>query len=166
MKHDAVDELIGDWQAERPDLNPRPMAVVGRILRLAVHLEGRANEILRPYGLANWGFDVLATLRRQGKPYALTPTQLTRSVMLSSGAMTNRIDRLEKLGFVERQPDPNDRRSLRVKLTVKGLEVVDRAVASRFEEARDSLRALSAKEQKHLPDLLRKLLLELDAPGP
>jgi DNA-binding MarR family transcriptional regulator len=162
VESDAIDELIRHWRVERPDLDPEPMAIVGRILRLAVHLENRVNDVLSPFGLALWGFDVLATLRRQGKPYAMTPSELTRSVMLSSGAMTNRVDRLEKLGLVARQPDPLDRRSLRVLLTSKGLKVVDKAIAARFDEGRDALRSLSAKERKELQVLLRKILLAID----
>ncbi len=165
VEHDAIDDLLAQWRSERPDVDAQPMAVVGRILRLAVHLERRVNETLQPYGLANPGFDVLATLRRHGKPYAMTPTELGRSVMLSSGAMTNRIDQLEKLAFVERRPDPSDRRSLKVKLTAKGLKIVEKAVPTRFAEAREAIRALPRTEQKQLQGLLRKILLDLDAPG-
>lgn len=161
MDYDIIDKLVQDWCRERPDLDPSPMSVVGRILRLANRLERRVNEVLKPFGLAMWGFDVLATLRRCGDPYAMTPTELMHSVMLSSGAMTNRIDRLEKLGLVERCPEPTDRRSLRVKLTKKGLKVADLAVAARLKEAEDALNVLNKRDRKLLADLLRRVLLGL-----
>ncbi len=117
MERDIIDTVIKQWRTERPDLDSRPLAVVGRILRLAGILERRANAALKPFGLPIWAFDVLGTLRRQGAPFSMTPTELMRSTMLSSGAMTNRIDRLEEQGLVAREPDPDDRRSLHVRLT-------------------------------------------------
>ena len=131
------------------------MAVVGRILRLAGHFERRVNKALKPFGLAVWGFDILATLRRHGEPYAMTPTELMDAVMLSSGAMTNRIDRLEKLGFVQRQPSPNDRRSLQVQLTKKGRKVIEKAIEVRLTEADDALGGLNKRDRKQLGELLR-----------
>ena len=166
MDNDIIDQLIRDWRRERPDLDISTMSVVGRVLRLANRLERRSNDVLKPFGLAVWGFDVLATLRRKGEPYAMTPTELMRSVMLSSGAMTNRIDRLEKLGFVERCPEPTDRRSLLVKLTDKGLQVVDLAVAARLEEAEDALSVLNKRDRKVLSGLLRRLVLGLESEEP
>lgn len=162
MEQDAVDLLLQKWQRERPKLDVQPLAVVGRILRLASILERRANESLKPFELPFWAFDVLATLRRSGKPYSLTPTDLMQSTMLSSGAMTNRIDRLEALALVRRVPDPNDRRSLRVQLTLKGFQLVDRAAVVRMEEAESSLASLPSRDRKTLADLLRKLLLTID----
>jgi len=138
------------------------MAVVGRILRLAAHLDRRVNEALKPFGLAVWGFDMLATLRRHGEPYAMTPTELMEAVMLSSGAMTNRIDRLEKLGLVERQPSPNDRRSFRVQLTREGRKVIEKAIEVRFAEAEDALDGVSKRDRKQLGNLLRNVLLKVD----
>src|SRR5690606_39108782 len=124
MDQDVIDEVIKQWRRERPDLDPTPLAVVGRILRLSCHFERQTNEALKPFDLPIWGFDLLGTLRRSGEPYTLTPTELMKSAMLSSGAMTNRIDRLETMGLVERKPAPNDRRSLHVVLTPKGLELI------------------------------------------
>lgn len=166
MDQDVIDEVLRQWRRERPDLDPSPLAVVGRILRLSGHLERRANEVLKPFGLPIWGFDLLGTLRRSGEPYSLTPTELMKSAMLSSGAMTNRIDRLEAMGLVERKPDPDDRRSLKVVLTPKGLELIDQAAAVRFEEAREALSNLSAEHQRRLADLLRKLLHSVERPDP
>ena len=164
MDQDIVDKIIGQWQSERPDLDARCMGIVGRILRLAGHLERRANERLKEFDLAIWAFDVLGTLRRRGKPYSMTPTELMKSVMLSSGAMTNRIDRLEEVGLIERIPDERDRRSLQVRLTAKGRKVIDAATPVRFEEAWEPLRHLSQREQTVLASLLRKVLLTVESP--
>ncbi len=162
MENDIIDQLIDQWKRERPDLDARPMAVVGRILRLGALLDRRVNEALKPFGLAVWGFDILATLRRHGEPYAMTPTELMAAVMLSSGAMTNRIDRLETLGLVERKPSRNDRRSLRVQLTRKGRKVIEKAIEVRFAEAEDALDGVSRRDRKQLGNLLRNVLLKVD----
>ncbi|QDV51142.1 MarR family winged helix-turn-helix transcriptional regulator [Gimesia fumaroli] len=162
MDKDFIDHLISQWKSERPDLDATPMAVVGRILRLSTHLDRRVNEVLKPFGLALWGFDILATLRRSGSPYAMTPTELMDAVMLSSGAMTNRIDRLEQLDFVERKPSPSDRRSLQVKLTKRGRKIIDDAIAARFAEADQAQTSLKKQDRKQLADLLRTLLHNLD----
>lgn len=158
MKPDIIDEVVRQWRETRPDLNPSPLAVVGRILRLGGHLERRANLALQDFELPVGGFDVLGTLRRRGKPYAMTPTELMRSTMLTSGAITNRVDRLERQGLVERLPDPDDRRSLQVRLTRKGLKLVDAATGTRFEEAEEAIASLNAAEVAQLETLLRKML--------
>ena len=163
MEHDIVDRIICQWQSERPDLDARCMGVVGRILRLAGHFERRANECLNEFDLAIWAFDVLGTLRRRGEPFSMTPTELMKSVMLSSGAMTNRIDRLEALGLIERIPHEQDRRSLQVRLTPKGRKIIDAASPVRFEEAWDAVRNLSKHEQATLATLLRKVLMTVEA---
>ena len=158
MKHDFIDQIIEHWQVERPDLDAEPMAITGRILLLARHLERRLNDVLKPYGLMSSGFDVLATLRRNGHPYAMTPSELLQTVMLTSGAMTNRLDRLEQKGFIERRQHPDDRRSLQVKLTAEGLRVINQAVEARFEEAKAIQAPLSQTECETAATLLRKLL--------
>ncbi|MEX1040756.1 MAG: MarR family transcriptional regulator [Pirellulaceae bacterium] len=165
MESDIIDEVVRQWREARPDLDPSALAVVGRILRLGGHLERRANLVLQEHELPIGGFDVLGTLRRRGKPYAMTPTELMRSTMLTSGAITNRIDRLERHGFVARLPDPRDRRSLQVRLTRKGLKLVDATTGIRFEEANQAIASLSATEVAKLETLLRKMLrgLEPDA---
>lgn len=162
MQLDVVDHVLDEWRRERPDLDARALAVVGRILRLAGILERRANRALKRFAVPIWAFDVLGTLRRHGKPFSMTPTELMQSAMLSSGAMTNRIDRLEKLGLVARKPDPHDRRSLQVRLTPKGLKLVDAAAAVRFAEAADALRATSSADRKQFATLLRQLLIHLE----
>ncbi len=162
MAQDLIDILIRQWKTERPDLNVEPMGVVGRVLRLATRLERRVSETLKPYGLTVGGFDILATLRRTGNPQGLTPTELMEAVMLSSGAMTNRIDRLEEQGLVERRPSPSDRRSLQVLLTAEGRKVVDEAVADRLDEAEGALCGLKGEERDQLADLLRAMLQGLN----
>jgi DNA-binding MarR family transcriptional regulator len=132
---------------------------VGRILRLDNLMEHRTNGVLADFDLALWKFDVLGTLRRQGKPYSPTPTALMAATLPSSGAMTNRIDRLEERGFVERAPSTADRRSLQVSLTAKGLRAIDAAAGPRFSDAAGAIEQLSAKERSALADLLRKLTL-------
>src|SRR5204862_7772028 len=114
MQRDLVDRVLKQWRAERPDLDPLPIAVVGRILHRAGSCERTVNDALADHGLALSGFDVLAALRRTGSPYSMTPTELMRSVMLTSGAMTNRIDRLEAKGLVIRSRDSQDHRSMHV----------------------------------------------------
>ena len=166
MQKDVVDRVLKRWRDERPDLDPSPIAVVGRILLLAGAFERRANDALAAHELALSGFDVLAALRRAGSPYSLTPTELLSCVLLTSGAMTNRIDRLEAKGLVVRMPDLDDRRSMRVGLTPKGLRLVDEAVPVRFEEARAALETLTRQEEVLLGALLRKLILALEMETP
>lgn len=164
MIRDHLDEVLKQWKRTRPDLDPAPMGVVGRILRLAGQLEQRANAALAPFDLAIWGFDVLATLRRQGEPYSLTPTQLMSATVLSSGAMTNRIDRLERLGLVTRSRSQDDRRSFLVTLTPQGIKVVDAALAARLAEAKEATDGLTTSETASLAALLRKMLVGLESP--
>ena len=162
MKSDLIDSLISQWSRERPDLDASAMGIVGRILRLAVQLERRGEAILEPFNLTMWQFDVLATLRRVGKPFRLSPTQLMHEVMLSSGAMTNRIDRLETAGLVKREPDSSDRRGLHIVLTSKGLELINRAIEARLQEAKDVVQLLNHRDRQSLEPLLRKLLGEIE----
>lgn len=126
-------------------------------------MERATEETFQRYGLGVGGFDVLAALRRAGKPYRLSPTELYNSLLISSGAMTNRIDRLEETGLVERAPDPDDRRSVSVALTAKGRKMIDAAVAEHLAKEESLLSGLNVKEQKQLADLLRRLLIQFDA---
>ncbi|WP_266157668.1 MarR family winged helix-turn-helix transcriptional regulator [Dyella silvatica] len=158
---DLVDQLLRDWQRERPDLNVTAMAVVGRILNLGRALEARANDSLKALGIHYTDLDVLATLRRSGKPYRLTPTVLRQSVLITSGAMTACLNRLEKAGLISRNPEDNDRRSLAAALTAPGLALIDRAIVVRFAEAEQAVAALSRGEQAELSKLLRKLGISL-----
>jgi DNA-binding MarR family transcriptional regulator len=167
VEHDQIDRLLAQWLRERPDLDATPMGVIGRISRLARHLERRLKPVFERYDLDGGLFDVLATLRRAGAPHRLSPTELFNSVMLSSGAMTSRIDRLERAGLVVRTPDPDDRRGVLVQLTPQGRELVDRAVESHVANESRLIEALTSEERAELARLLRKLLLsfERDAAG-
>jgi DNA-binding MarR family transcriptional regulator len=159
---DRVDQILDQWAEARPDLDASALGVVGRILRLAKHMRRNMKEALAPYGLDLWGFDVLAALRRAGPPYSMSPTELRRVVMLTSGAMTNRVDRLEERGWVERVADHSDRRAIQVRLTERGEELIDDAAVARMEMAQDLLEPLAADDRLRLADLLRTLLLSRD----
>lgn len=163
MPEDYVQQILQQWERERPDLDVSPMGVIGRLSRLTRHLERSIDETFQRHGLGVGGFDVLAALRRSGKPYRLSPTELYNSLLISSGAMTNRIDRLEELGLVERAPDPHDRRSVSVALTSKGRQVIDKALSDHIAKEHDLLSGLTPKEQKQLAGLLRKLLIQFDS---
>lgn len=163
-EQDAVDRILRQWARERPDLDVSPMGVIGRISRIERLLDPRLVSVFRKFGLERWSFDVLATLRRSGSPYELTPTQLFSRLMLTSGAITYRIDELVKRGFVERTPDPEDRRGQRVRLTSLGRETIDEAVAAHVQNESRILECLSAKDRDSLASLLRQLLMGLE-PG-
>lgn len=161
-QRDHLDTVLDQWRQTKLDIDARSLAVVGRILRLAGMMEQRTNAALAEYNLALWEFDVLATLRRKGKPYAMTPKELMAATMLSSGAMTNRIDRLQEQGYVERIPSEEDRRSLYVSLTAKGIQVIGAASVARFAEAKEVLEHLSSPERSSLANLLRKMCVKLE----
>lgn len=154
---DRIDRLLAEWQAERPELDAAAMAVVGRLLSIGRQLEARANAALRPLGLHYTDLDVLATLRRGGRPYRRTPTGLRDSVLITSGAMTACLDRLERNGLIARVADPHDRRSSAAELTSAGRKLIDKAIAVRFKEASNSLSGLSDAERARLAALLKKL---------
>ena len=156
---DPIDQMIEQWRRVRPDLDPAPLELVGRVLVLAQHLERSVNEALATHGLTLGQFDILATLRREGTDGRLTPTQLMQSVALSSGGMTNRLDRLESAGLVRREPDPGDRRGVVIRLTPEGIKVIDAATETRFVEAKNSLPPLATAEYRQLVGLLRTWLL-------
>jgi DNA-binding MarR family transcriptional regulator len=158
---DLLDTLESDWQRERPDLDASAMGVVGRVIHLAGLLRGSADQALQQFDLHYTDLDVLATLRRSGAPYTLTPTQLRHTVLLTSGAMTTALGRIEKRGLVKRTPGEHDRRVLKVALTPSGIELIDRAIAVRFTEASHSLEALSPEDRELLRRLLRDLTLSL-----
>ena len=154
--------MLDAWARVRPDLELEPMGTFGRLGR--IHgMAGRAIEaVFAEHGLSTGEFDVLAALRRAGTPPALTPGALSRSLMLSPGGMTNRIDRLEETGLVRREPDPEDRRSLRVVLTDAGLELVDAAVTAHVANEARLLAGLTATERRALDRALRTVLAQLD----
>lgn len=155
---DQVDRILRQWARERPDLDTSPMSVIARISRLSRILERRIEDVLEQHGLNEPQFGVLAALRRAGPPYCLSPTALYSSLLISSGAMTNRLDRLTALGLVRRVPDPGDRRSSLVQLTPKGLRIVERAVGAHTANEQALLSSLSVSQQRDLAKLLRTLL--------
>lgn len=156
---DHVDKVIEQWDDERPDLDPSALGVFNRLVRLGKHIEADLRRALAPFGLDTWSFEVLSALRRQGEPYSMSPTALRRAALLTSGAMTNRIDRLEERKLVKRVPDQNDRRSLRVHLTSEGLHLIEQAIEVRFRAAEDLASRLNEEEMSQLTRLLRRLLL-------
>ena len=160
---EEVDDLVAAWQAERPDLDVRPMQVLSRISRLARHLDRERRSAFAAHDLESWEFDVLAALRRQGPPYELSPGALLRATLVTSGTMTNRIDRLEQAGLVRRRPDPRDKRGVLVALTAAGAARVDAALADLLGAERALLSSLPESNRRTLADLLRILLAPLDA---
>lgn len=160
---DKVDKILAQWERERPDLDCSPMAVIGRIGRLAHHLAREVSNELGQFGLTSWSFDVLATLLRAGQPYQLSPNELLQSLMITSGAMTNRIDQMERAGLVARAHNPDDRRSVLITLTPSGLELIEQAVAAHVANEHRILASLSGTDKAQLAGLLRQLLVEFES---
>jgi len=159
---DGVDRIIAQWARERPDLDTTAMAVFGRVFRLSRMGGDHVERAYADYGIGRAEFDVLATLRRSGEPYQLSPSALAESMMLSSGGTTARLDRLEKAGLVERIPSASDRRSVLVRLTGRGREIIDDAVAAGLEEQRRLLSHMPPAKVRQLSDLLRVALQDVD----
>jgi DNA-binding MarR family transcriptional regulator len=156
---DEVDRIVAQWNQVRPDLDVTPTHTLQRITRLSLLQSASFARVFAEYGITFGEYLVLAALRRAGPPYRMNPTRLFNAVILSSGAMTNRLDGLEQMSFVERLPDPADRRGRLVGLTDRGRELVDTAVIRHLENERHLLGGLDADEQEQLAGLLRKLLL-------
>lgn len=156
---DNVDRLLDQWKAERPDIDPAPMGVVGRISRAHRLLGLELRDHFATHGLQPWEFDILATLRRSGTPFQLTAGTLVETSMVTSGAITNRIDRLAARGLVTRETDPGNRRSVLITLTDEGLRLVDTAVSTHVANEERLLAPLSGRERDQLAGLLRKLLI-------
>jgi DNA-binding MarR family transcriptional regulator len=162
---DEVDEIVARWQAERPDLDVAPLHVLSRISRLARHLDRARRAAFAAHGLETWEFDVLSALRRQGPPYQLSPGSLLRATLVTSGTMTNRIDRLAEAGLVSRHRDPRDKRGVVVQLTDRGRGTVDAAMSDLLRRERELLTGLGPDQQQDLAGLLRVLLAPFDATG-
>jgi len=160
---DEVDRLVAAWARERPDLDVRPLEVLSRVTRLARHLDRARRTAFSAHELEGWEFDVLAALRRAGRPYALSPGQLLEQTMVTSGTMTNRVDRLEVRGLVQRLPHPADRRAVRVRLTPRGKDRVDAALADLLHRERDLLKGLSRTDQDALSTLLRRVVAPFES---
>ncbi|GAA3126615.1 MarR family transcriptional regulator [Streptomyces rameus] len=155
---DSVDAIIEQWARVRPDLDTRAMEVFGRIFRLSRAMGDRMEKAYKPYGISRGEFDVLATLRRSGEPYTLSPRELSAALMLTTGGMTGRLDKLERAGLLRRSPDPHDRRGLQVTLTEEGLRLIDEAVGAGLAEESAALATLNAEQAGQLAGLLRELL--------
>ena len=158
---DVIDRVVAAWKLARPDLDPSPLELVGRVIVLAQHLERSVELALDRHHLTLGQFDILATLRRHGPKGGLTPSQLLESVMLSSGGMTARLDSLTEVGLIYRKADPKDRRKVVVALTAKGRRVIDAATATRFAEATESMPPLGPAERATLVQLLRRWLAQV-----
>ena len=159
MKKDVIDAILEQWSEERPELETESLGVVIRVTSLSRAFLRRATEALAPLDLELFEYDVLSALRRQGRPYALPATGLAKATGLSSGAMTNRIDKLESRGYVTRKPNKSDRRAVIVSLTAEGKQAIDDAIQLRLDAADECLQGLKPRERSELAALLRKLRL-------
>lgn len=157
--HDSVDRILEQWRTQRPDLDSSPMGIVGRIQRLSRQLERALTKHFATHDLALWEFDVLGTLRRAGR---LTAGQLVAETMVTSGAMTNRVDRLATRGLVQRETEPGNRRSVYISLTEDGRKLIDKLVEAHVRLETELLQALEPKERAQLAGLLRTLLASVE----
>lgn len=162
---DAVDLYISQWAQQRPGMDVSPMAIIGRVSRLAVILQGRIDAVFAEFGLQSWEFDVMATLVRSGPPYEMTPGTLDRSMMITSGTTTHRISKLEQRGYVTRTRDEDDKRVVRVRLTDAGRKVFDLAHVAHMENEREILAPLESQDQDALVRGLKALSLALGRDG-
>jgi len=158
MKPDKVDTIVQQWETERSDLDASPLHILSRLFRISDKLQREAAETLKEFELEYWEFDVLAALRRHGKPFSLPAAVLSGVCLSSQGAMTNRVDRLMERELVERQADEKDRRKVLVTLTKKGKLIVDQALEARLKLAKFGLKHMSTSEKTTLENLLRKLM--------
>lgn len=159
---DEVDRIVDAWARERPDIDFTPLQVLSRVGRLARYVDRSRRTAFAASDLVPWEFDVLAALRRAGPPYQLSPKALLQQTLVSSGTMTNRIDKLVERRLVERRTDPHDGRGVLVTMTTKGAEQVDAAIAELVAEEAELLAGLSRADQERLAALLRKLSLDFD----
>ncbi|MBE4695596.1 MarR family transcriptional regulator [Brevibacterium casei] len=159
---DEVDRIVAAWRHERPDLDVSPMEILSRVTRLSRQLDRARKSSFAEYGIEGWAFDVLSALRRSGEPYQLSPSTLLQETLVTSGTMTNRIDRLVTAGWVERLPDPADRRGVLVRLTETGRATVDSALADLLVKERDILAGLTPAGRRKLAALLRELSTGFD----
>lgn len=160
---DEVDRIVAAWRHERPDLDVSPMEILSRVSRLARQLDLARKTSFTDYGIEGWAFDVLSALRRSGEPYQLSPSALLQETLVTSGTMTNRIDRLVTAGWVERLPDPDDRRGVLVRLTEGGRATVDSALADLLVKEHDLLSRLTPSGRRKLASLLRELSTGFDS---
>lgn len=164
MSRDEVDRIVAAWRRERPDLDPAPLQVFSRLSRLARQLELARRTAFNTHGLESGAFDVLSALRRSGEPYELTPGKLLAETLVTSGTMTNRINRLARAGYVQRASDARDGRVVLVRLTAEGKAVVDAAMADLLSWEAELLEGLDADAQGELAGLLRRLAAPFEEP--
>jgi DNA-binding MarR family transcriptional regulator len=161
---DAVDRIIEQWREVRPDLDPSAKGITGRIIRMSAFFQEAFRAAFEPLGIGEGDYGVLVVLRRSGHPFELTPSELARQRMMTSGGMTAALDRLERRGLLARAPNPADRRGTLIRLTDAGLEVTEDAMARHTEVEHTLVASLSPAERATLIDLLRRLLLDVE-PG-
>ncbi len=159
---DAIDRVLEQWAKEKPDLETEAMAMMGRVMRIAKYMETEVAELHKRYDLKLGEFDVLATLRRSGEPYLLTPSELIGSLMLTSGAMTNRLDKLEGKGLIARAHSKEDRRSVTVELTKKGLILIDEMIIEHVETQKRLVQSLTDNQKQSANALLKVWLKEYE----
>lgn len=157
-KPDDVDKIVAAWQLQRPDLDTSPLHVLSRLTRVSAQLDTARAKAFRDHNLDSWEFDVLAALRRTGRPFTLSAGTLATQTHVTSGTMTTRVDRLLERGFVTRLPDEHDRRGVLVALTPAGQHAVDGALKDLLEREKTALKGIDPPEQEQLVDLLRELL--------
>jgi DNA-binding MarR family transcriptional regulator len=159
---DKIDKIIKQWNTERPDLDVTAMSLIGRVKRVNGHLTKGMGETFAKHNLNLASFDVLATLRRSGSPFALSPNELLQTMMVTSGTMTNRIDQLVKVGLVERLTNPKDGRGFIISLTDTGMQVIDQTVTEHVQTQAELIKGLSSDEQQQLNRLLQKFLANFE----
>lgn len=164
-KNDAVDDIMDQWRRERPDLDPSPMGLIRRLVRCEMLLRRKLDQTFAQFGMSSWEFDVLATLRRSGHPYSMAPTALYSSLMVTSGTMTHRLQRLEKVGLVERIKHSEDLRSTLVQLTEAGLNLINQAVEAHIANEKAILDLLPDAARQQLDKHLTTLLSVMEEPN-
>lgn len=160
---DRIDKITQQWERERPDLDISPMGLIGRLGNVAFHLTREMEKVFTQFGLNRSSFDVLATLRRAGTPYTLSPGEMLSTLMVTSGTMTNRIDQLEKAGLVSRHANPDDGRGFLVSLTTEGLTLINQLIEAHTQNQARLVAKLSQQEQQALDQLLRTFLASFES---
>lgn len=158
VSDDSIDDFVREWGEEWPELDASHLETIGRIWRISEHLRRGFDKGLKPFGLSWESFDLIASLRRSGEPYRMRPSDLSAACLVTSGAITNRLNQVERLGLIERLADPTDRRAVQVALTPKGLSLADEVIRVQFSAARELLEPLQEDEQDTLVPILRKML--------
>ncbi|MER2496106.1 MarR family transcriptional regulator [Vibrio neptunius] len=152
---DAIDRVVEQWAKEKPELDTEPMAIMGRLLRIAKHMETEVTQLHKRYDLKLGEFDVLATLRRSGSPFRLTPSELIDSMMLTSGAMTNRLDKLESKRLIAREHSKQDRRSVTVQLTDEGFTLIDKIIEEHAQVQQKLVKGMNSNQKRQINQILK-----------